>query len=169
MKYLLTVKRISEHKNIKKPNFSKVEDSTLSTVSLTDEDDKELFKCFCCENIGPSTDTPKQDRRIIAREYYLEWTDSSKNGSLSKKYPKWKKSNGRNVAIWIKTKDLESFANRRILIDVGNYPQDTEGCLLFGNIKADGFVQDSISAIHNFFEIVEKIGIENITLRVEEI
>lgn len=167
--YTLSLKRLSEHKDIQKPNVEKIEDSTIGEVILTDSEGKELFKCYCCENIGPSTDTPNQDKRIIPRTYQLEWTSSSKNGSLAKKYPEFKLKDGRNKAIHVVTEELPSFANRRILIHVGNYPQDTEGCLLFGYNTVNGIVSNSIECIKDFFKIVEKIGISNITLEIKEI
>lgn len=168
-KYTLLLQRISEHKNVQKPNVERVEDSTLSEVTLSNEEGETLFKCYCCENIGPSTDTPQQDKRIMPRTYQLEWTDSSKNGGLAKHYPEYKLPNGRNRAIWIKTKELESFANRRILIHTGNYPQDTEGCLLFGYTKGEGTVGRSTDAIKDFFKKAEELGISNIELVVKEI
>ncbi len=175
MKYKIILQRISEHKDVQKPNNPKIEDSTLSTFTLCEihEGDilKEIFKCFCVENIGPSTDTPNQDKRIMPRDYNLEWTDSSKNGSLAKHYPEYKAPNGRNVAILLTCdKELPSFRNRRILIHVGNYPQDTEGCLLLGLSKNDkGYISQSTDAIKKFFDIAKEIGIDNITLQVKEI
>lgn len=167
--YTLLLKRLSEHKDVKKPNVDKIEDSTIGEVTLLDTDGKKLFSCYCCENIGPSTDTPQQDKRIMPRVYQLEWTSSSKNGSLAKKYPEFKLKDGRNKAIHLTTTELPSFANRRILIHVGNYPQDTEGCLLFGYNTSNGSVSNSIECIKDFFKLVESIGISNITLEVKEI
>lgn len=171
MKYKVIVQRISEHKDIKSPRFSHLEDSTLSNVEVQDENGKVVFKCFCCENIGESTDTPKQDKRIIAREYELEWTYSTKNATLSKYYPKWKSKDGKlNKALWLTCdKVLPSFRNRRILIHIGNYPQDTEGCLLFGYTKGAGIVGGSTNCINDFFTFVKKEGVENFTLVVKEI
>lgn len=176
-KYKIILQRQSEHKDVKKPNVTKIEDSTLGKFSVNEIQEngtlKEIWGCFTCENIGPSTDTPRQDKRIVAREYKIEWTDSGKNASLAKSYPEYKLQNGRNVALWVTCdKELPSFRNRRILIHVGNYPQDTEGCILLGKNKDNklGTISASIAACKEFFDLVKKIGIENIDcLDVREI
>ena len=175
-KYTLNITRFKEYENVKGSgrNANKpAESSTISKVALYDNDKPKeiLFHCFCLENGGASTDTPKQDKRIIARKYNLEWTYSARNASLAKKYPEfYNKDKTRHKAIWLKTKELEFFASRRILIHIGNCPQDTEGCLLFGyEDNKKGQINNSTQAIYDFFKIVEKIGIENITLNINEI
>lgn len=170
-KYILLLQRDSEHKNVKHPNSEKLEDSTLGTITLTNNETGEvLFNGFTCENIGPSTDTPNQDRRIVARTYKMKWTNSSTNRALSKTYPKYKMGD-RNKAIWIQNPEDPKFDSRRILIHVGNYPQDTLGCLLIGKSRNQkvGTVSNSIAAIHELYEVIEKLNIDEIDLVVKEI
>lgn len=191
-KYKIILQRKSEHKDVKKPTKGKIEDSTLGEFEVFDETGKSIFKCFTCENIGPSTDTPKQDKRIMPRAYQIEWAQTGKNGSLVKNHNEWSleefKKTGLpyrkvdmptgekthpNIAILLTCdKELPSFRNRSILIHVGNYPQDTEGCLLLGKGKDDklGTINGSIAANKEFYDLVKKIGIENIeSLEVREI
>ncbi len=162
MLYCLKVKRESEHKGILYKN--KKEDSTLGSVILEDVNGKELWKGYSLENIGPSTDTPNQDRRIVAREYQLEWTATTKNSNS-------KLGKFRNKALLVTCKELPSFRHRRILIHTGNYPQDTEGCILLGKgvDKKQGIILKSVDAINELFAILEKLSIKEVSLKVEEI
>lgn len=162
MLYCLKVKRESEHKGILYKN--KKEDSTLGSVVLEDVNGKELWKGYSLENIGPSTDTPNQDRRIVAREYQLEWTTTTKNSNS-------KLGKFRNKALLVTCKELPSFRHRRILIHTGNYPQDTEGCILLGKgvDKKQGIILKSVDAINELFAILEKLSIKEVSLKVEEI
>lgn len=173
MTYQIILQRDKEYRDVKKLN--KVQDSTLGTLQVLEQGENGYFKpiytCYTCENIGESTDTPNQDKRIMPRKYRLEWTDSARNASLAKQYPKYKMPNGRNKAIWLTCDEvLPSFRSRRILIHVGNYPQDTEGCILLGKSRGNGTISQSILACNEFFELMEKIGLENIEyLKVKEI
>lgn len=137
------------------------EPSTTGKVTLIDGDET-IFKGFSCENAGPDTDTPKQDKRIVAREYDLAWTATSKNGN--KALGKWQ-----NKALWVTCDGiLPNFRDRRILIHTGNFPTDTEGCILIGKSEnKQGAVNSSVNAITELFNAIDKIGVENVKLEVK--
>lgn len=158
----LELQRLSEHKNVKDLK-GKIENSTLGSIVLKDGN-KVLFSGFTCENDGPSTDTPMQDKRIVAREYNLEWTKTSKNGN--KALGKWQ-----NKAMWVTCdKELPSFRGRRILVHTGNFPTDTEGCILVGTSKSEkGCINRSVEAIIKLFNAIDEAGIENVKLVVKEV
>lgn len=170
-RYKIKLTRLVEVANAYNPK--KPEPATIGRLEVIDTEskDKVLATFYTCENGGPSTDTAMQDKRIVSRDYDLEWTDSSKNGALARKYPEYKMGD-RNKAIWVTCDEaLPYFRKRRILVHSGNYANDTEGCILVGKAKntTKGFVSNSVQAIYELFKLIEKLGIENCYLRVMDI
>lgn len=173
--YKIVLQRIKEYQKVVTPKSSKIEDSTIGTFKMF-EDGKEIFSCFCCENIGPSTDASGTDKRIMPRTYYFKWYDSSKNGPLAKKYPEYNsKTPGRYKALLLFTPELPSFEGRYILIHTGNGPAHTAACLLLGlNDYKNGTIGGSVQAVYKFFKQVEKAvangaELSKIPLEVREI
>lgn len=162
--YILQVQRLKEYKAVKDLK-GRTEDSTIGEVTLTNTDNGEvIWRGFSCENIGPSTDTPSQDKRIVAREYNLEWKQTKRNSNKS--LGKWQ-----NKALWLTCDStLPSFRYRMILIHTGNFPSDTEGCLLFGKTdNKKGAVNSSVQAITELFNIIDKLDPKNVKCIIKEI
>ena len=164
-KFIITLQRIKEYEKVSKPASKsgktyKDEGATIGKFIVHNAKGEEVFSSYCVENIGPSTDTPRQDRRIMPRTYKLYWTQSGV--SLPKSYaPK---------CLSLYTDELPSFKERRIHIHIGNYPQDTEGCLLLNYAdNKNGSCAQSTKAVEDFYNLVGKEGVENFELVVKEI
>ncbi len=60
--------------------FESTHDQGISDKAIIkhyEKEEKALFSCFSLENSGEPTDTPNLDKPIIARDYGLEWSDTS--------------------------------------------------------------------------------------------
>lgn len=164
-KYTLVLQRIQEFEGVTKPNSSKhAEGSTIGKLILyqgcTCNPDNALYECYCVENAGPSTDTPRQDKRIFPRAYKLYSTPTSV--TLPQKY--------KGTAISLYTDELPQFKDRRIHIHIGNYPQDTAGCILPCRVwTGKGYASQSTQATQELYDKLYEVGLENVTMVVREI
>lgn len=165
----IIVDRQKEYEGIQKPNKTKIEGATIGIVNIYETEgrfypngsEESLLQCYSLENAGASTDIAGQDKRIIAREYNIEWTATGV--CVPKKYK------GQGLLLSCDSV-LPSFRRRRILIHIGNYPQDSEGCLLFGKVdNKNGTIGKSTIAIEEFYDFVKARGTENFRLIVREI
>ena len=175
----IVIQRKEEYAGVIKNSSKKAETSTVGNLSVYNEKGENIFSCFTLENGGESTSESGTDRRILAGVYYLRWTSSSTNSGLAK-YNYWKKANhlekikdgtqGRNIAVWVMSDTIKNHNKRRILIHIGNYPQDTLGCILCGYTNGNnGKIGNSTKAINDLFLLFEKYGIENFKLIIKEI
>lgn len=141
----------------------------IDVIDLQDKQQKVLYSCYSLERGGASTDESGTARRIVSRDYELEWTDTARNGNLAKKYPKFKCQNGRNKALWLTCDSvLPKFRNRRILLHIGCFFKDSLGCILLGRKQGKDCLYESVEAVREFYELIERLGAENCFLRIIE-
>lgn len=57
-------------------------------------------------------------------------------------------------------------ANRFIYIHNGNYPANTDGCLLIGHSRAEDFVGRSVDALRGFKKFLDRVGIDKVRLKI---
>tara|TARA_R100000654_G_scaffold17445_2_gene36488 strand:+ start:1717 stop:2151 length:435 start_codon:yes stop_codon:yes gene_type:complete len=82
----------------------------------------------------------------------LSWQDNKKNVSCIPKgvYDVSKRHPNKSASYKYEHLLIENVPNRNyILFHIGNYPKDTNGCILLGNTRALNFVGDSKSAFYN--------------------
>ncbi|WP_353613677.1 DUF5675 family protein [Mangrovibacter phragmitis] len=137
-KYTIFVKRIWQTDN-----------STISTYEISGS----KIKGYILERPGPDTKTSGLEKRIPEGVYNLKWHNS--NIPSVKKY---------NPVPLLHNADVP--VSRYILIHNGNYPRDTEGCLLVGGSKGVDFVGASVVKLTEIKEFIAKEGIDNFVLSI---
>lgn len=126
--------------------------STISEFHISDCMPDEISHGFFLERPGPDTRMSGLRKRIPTGNYHLKWQDRTNlNGVLPHLPVPW--LYGSNVA-----------DTRYIYIHNGNYPSNTDGCLLIGTSRGPDMVGSSVAALTRLKRYLERVGIENVTL-----
>lgn len=117
--------------------YKNIEDGTIGKFELI-EGNEVVLKGYTLEPAGDDTTARGKDRRIPAGLYQTVWHASPKFGKVlpllyNEKVPK----------------------DRFILIHAGNYPKDTEGCILLGRKACDAGVLESRSMLAEFLHLTK--------------
>lgn len=123
--------------------------ATVSTLSA----DNGTLKGFVLERPGPDTTQSGLRLRIPEGLYRLQWHRS--NIDSVKAYNPVPLLYNSQVA-----------QGRYILIHNGNYPRDTDGCLLVGQTRGTDFVGQSVAMLRKLTEFLQRGGIETIQLSI---
>lgn len=166
--YKVIIQRVLEINSVKKQGISKVESSTIGILQMYDNKNRNMFTCVTVENGGESTNEPNKDRRILSDNYGLEWSNTSV------KLPEQYRGRGLLLTHHKLSKKVDSsFNKRRIFIHIGNYPQDSEGCILLNKSydfnKNAGYGILSTAAVGDFYSIISKIPIADVVVSIHEI
>ncbi|WP_163565138.1 DUF5675 family protein [Helicobacter suis] len=145
---------------------AKSEAGTLGEFKVYNEQGEEVLSLYSMENHGKPTDVANLDKPIIPRLYTLKWANSSV--CVPPLYRKAHKL-GLNKAIWLHDPNNPKFADRRIMIHIGNNAIDTLGCILLGlgYNEQTGQITNSTKAVEQFYNFCDTHGIHNITLEVQ--
>lgn len=117
--------------------FKEIEDGTIGNFVLSN-DGKAIMTGFTLEPAGPDTIMPNKDKRIPKGFYHTTWHDSPK---FKQKLPLLFNNLVPNY--------------RYILIHAGNYPKDTQGCILLGDSYDERGVYNSKKTLQKFLEFVK--------------
>lgn len=105
---------------------------------------------YMLECPGPSTTQSGQRKRIPAGTYSLVWHSGAKYQGVVRLY------------------NNDVLQSRAILIHVGNYPKDTDGCLLAGSTRGIDVVGASRAAVDALMDWIRARGIENVCVVISE-
>lgn len=165
MHYAIILQRLFQVTAVTKPGTDKVEPATVGLLSLykCDGTTATLFhSCHTIENGGTSSEEANKDRRIMPGKYSL---------SLSfTKVPLPREYAGQGLLV--KRMGDSDFAKRRIFLHAGNYPQDTEGCILLQSTydftENPGYGKGSMRATKRLYDIIIKKGVQYFTLYIKD-
>ena len=127
-----------------------VEDTKCTIGKLLINDAQ--IRGYTLERPGPSTTTSGLRKRIPAGTYQLQWHNSAR---FKMAVPN------------LFNKDVP--AERLILIHPGNYPDDTDGCILAGTTYGPDFIGESVPKIKEIYKWIHEVGIENVTVQIIDI
>lgn len=130
------------------------ENSTVSELSISDFMPGEISHGFILERPGPDTTTSGLRKRIPTGDYRLKWQHNTNLNGVRPYLP----------VPWIYNCSVPD--SRYIYIHNGNYPHNTDGCLLIGTNKGPDMVGSSVHALARLKRYLERVEIENVTLRI---
>lgn len=132
------------------------ENSTISELNIHDTNPGELAHGYILERPGPDTTTPGLRKRIPTGDYHLKWQTTTNLNGVRPHLP----------VPWLYSPTVPD--SRYIYIHNGNYPLNTDGCLLIGTSRASDMVGGSVDALGKLKLYLERVGIENIKVRITE-
>ncbi|GAA3601414.1 hypothetical protein GCM10023078_31150 [Gibbsiella greigii] len=125
------------------------DNSTISTYDISGS----KISGYILERPGPDTTISGLRKRIPEGSYKIKWHNS--NIPSVKPYNPVPLLYNANVP-----------QSRYILIHNGNYPRNTDGCLLIGSTKGNDFVSGSVAKLKELKGYITQEGIESFTISI---
>ena len=124
-------------------------ESTLGTLSIP----KFNFNAYTLERAGPDTTARGQRKRIPIGTYQVKWHATTLNQQFPSSFNLY---------------NAEVPADRYILIHIGNYPRNSDGCILLGSGQSDNFVSASAKTIYAFYDLFKNVDITKVRVIITE-
>jgi hypothetical protein len=142
--YIITMVRTSQN-----------EECTLGRMTFQGtEKDEGLEVVYTLERPGPDTTESGRRLRIPDGAYSMQWANVTGNGSLTGVLP----------LPWLFNSEVN--ANRGIYIHHGNFPEETDGCILVGLSQGKKAVENSRTALIRIKKYLNRVGIGNVQLMI---
>jgi len=138
-RYTMTITRDVQTENSTTSTFDLNGGSILSSLNVSG---------YFLEPAGPDTTIPNQDMRIPEGTYNLSSHDGTRFQNVYKLY----------------NDDVPQ--SRAILIHAGNFPQNTEGCLLPGFTRGTDRVGRSRPKLNQLRIAIDEMGVENVLIKI---
>jgi len=130
------------------------QNSTISEFLIPDGHPSEINRGYILERPGPDTTESGLRKRIPEGTYNLKWQTRTNLAGVRPHLP----------VPWIYNQDVSD--SRHIYIHNGNYPRNTDGCLLIGRSRSEDMVGISVQALTRLKKYFKRVGIENVRLRI---
>jgi len=129
-------------------------ESTISEFFIPGAQAGELAKGYFLERPGPDTATSGLRLRIPEGSYHMKWQTTTGLAGVRPHLP----------VPWLYSGSVSDA--RKIYIHNGNYPRNTDGCLLVGTSRSKDFVGASVEALKSLKKYLNRVGIENVQLKI---
>jgi len=127
---------------------------TISEFHIPGIGQNEIAHGYFLERPGPDTTASGLRKRIPVGDYHIKWQTATNLKGVRPHLP----------VPWLYNSAVPD--TRYIYIHNGNYPHNTDGCLLIGTNRGPDMVGASVGALRRFKRYLDRVGIENVKLRI---
>ncbi|MEE2001995.1 DUF5675 family protein [Alkalimonas sp. MEB108] len=132
------------------------DNSTISRLIIADArpGSGEIAQGYILERPGPDTTQSGLRLRIPEGRYQLQWQTRTNLPGVRPHLP----------VPWLSNGQVPS--SRYIYIHNGNYPRNTDGCLLIGRSRDIDMVGSSVDALNRLKTYLQRVGIDKVIVEI---